>query len=201
MDQPLQPDFSKYPDGLMPVIIQHAHTRQVLMLGYMNHEALNLTLESQVVTFYSRSKQRLWTKGETSGNILNLKSYHIDCDQDALLMLVEPVGPTCHTGSTSCFETADDDRFLYQLEEVIAQKLADNNPEESYTARLVQKGIAKVAQKVGEEGVEVVIEAMRDEPEKLLGESADLLYHLIVLLKAKGFSLADVEAVLKSRHK
>lgn len=196
-----QPRFEKYVDGLVPAIVQHVHTRQVLMLGYVSQVAFEQSLKTGVVTFFSRSKQRLWTKGETSGHVLNLKSYHLDCDQDALLMLVEPVGPTCHTGSTSCFATADDDRFLYQLEQVISQKLAENNPDASYTARLVQKGIAKVAQKVGEEGVEVVIEAMRNEPEKLLGESADLLYHLIVLLKAKGFGLADVESVLKERHK
>ncbi len=195
-----KPDFAKYEDGLVPVIIQDSISQQVLMLGYVSDDAWQQTLDTQVVTFFSRSKQRLWIKGETSGHTLSLVSWHLDCDQDAILIMVRPIGPTCHTGSVSCFGTEAKGHFLYQLEQIVAEKLMTNDPNSSYTARLVQKGIHKVAQKVGEEGVEVVIEAMRDEPDLLLAESADLLYHLIVLLRAKGQSLAAVDQVLSDRH-
>jgi phosphoribosyl-ATP pyrophosphohydrolase/phosphoribosyl-AMP cyclohydrolase len=195
-----KPDFAKYEDGLVPVIIQDSISKQVLMLGYVSNDSWQQTLETKVVTFFSRSKQRLWTKGETSGHTLSLVNWHLDCDQDTILLMVRPNGPTCHTGAVSCFGTGLKGHFLYQLEQIVAEKLMTNDPDSSYTARLVQKGIHKVAQKVGEEGVEVVIEAMRDEPDLFLAESADLLYHLIVLLKAKGQSLAAVDQVLISRH-
>lgn len=193
------PAFDKYPDGLVPAIVQHAHSHQVLMLGYVNEEAWAKTLATNQVTFFSRSKQRLWTKGETSGNFLQLKSWHLDCDQDALLLMVEPIGPTCHTGSVSCFGTPEAEHFLHQLQEVIKGRLAEP-AESSYTAKLVAKGIHKVAQKVGEEGVEVVIEALRQDKHLLENESADLLYHLLVLLQASGTSLQAVEQVLHERH-
>lgn len=195
-----QPAFEKYTDQLVPVVVQDHATQQVLMLGYVNAEAWHKTLTERVVTFYSRSKQRLWTKGETSGHTLELLSWHLDCDDDAILVQVKPNGPTCHTGSVSCFETdARPTGFLGELEEIIADRLSGSD-ENSYTRKLVSKGIHKVAQKVGEEGVEVVIEALRNDDDLFLGESADLLFHLLVLLQAKGKKLEDVEAVLRERH-
>jgi len=192
-------DFSKT-DGLVPAIVQDSQTREVLMLGYMNQESLEKTLAEGVVTFFSRSKGRLWTKGETSGNFLHLEEIKKDCDQDTLLLRVRPVGPVCHTGSDTCF--AEDNRpsdFLHYLESVIQQR-RDQPQEGSYTASLFQRGINKVAQKVGEEAVELVIEAKDDNRDLFLNEAADLMYHYLVLLAAKGFELEDVLAVLRSRH-
>lgn len=196
-----QPDFSKYTDGLVPCIIQHKATQQVLMLGYMNEEAFRKTLSETVVTFYSRSKQRLWTKGETSGNYLKWEKWYLDCDADALLWQVLPTGAVCHRGTSSCFDLAmpESAMFVYQLEQIIAEK-ASGVDTKSYTLSLLHKGIHKVAQKVGEEAVELVIEALRTDRELFVNEAADLLYHYLVLLKAKGVSLAEVEALLLSRH-
>lgn len=197
-----QLDFSKSPDGLLPVIVQDVQTRQALMLGYMNAAAIEATLETGRVTFFSRSKQRLWTKGETSGHFLMLEGGILaDCDHDALLVRVRPLGPVCHTGADTCWQEANTfPDFLHELEAVIERRSQDS-PETSYTARLLQRGINKVAQKVGEEAVETVIEALGDNRELLLEESADLMYHFLVLLKAKGVQLSEVEAVLKGRHK
>ncbi|MCL1669095.1 bifunctional phosphoribosyl-AMP cyclohydrolase/phosphoribosyl-ATP diphosphatase HisIE [Elizabethkingia ursingii] len=192
-------DFNKNKDGLVPVIIQNYLTEQVLMLGYMNKEAYNKTEEEGKVTFFSRSKNRLWTKGETSGNFLEVKEILLDCDQDTLLIKVKPNGPTCHTGSTSCFGDQSKKGFVYELQQVISDRI-DNNIESSYTNQLYRRGINKVAQKVGEEAVEVVIEAKDNNDELFKNESADLLYHYLILLKAKGFSLEDIEAVLRERH-
>lgn len=191
-------DFAKG-NGLVPVIIQHFATQRVLMLGYMNAEAYSATKESGKVTFYSRSKQRLWTKGETSGNFLLVKSMLIDCDSDTLLIKADPQGPVCHTGRDTCFAETDATGFLQSLEQVI-QERKDNPVEGSYTNHLLEKGLSKMAQKVGEEGTEVVVAALAETNERLLNESADLLYHLLVLLQAKELSLEQVEAVLKKRH-
>lgn len=194
-------DFSKE-DGLIPAIIQDAQTGKVLMLGYMNEEALEKTLDTQKVTFFSRSKNRLWTKGETSENYLRLVSISPDCDQDALLVKVNPEGPTCHTGTDTCWqeENRNDLQFLGYLTDVIKER-RQLPTDESYVARLFSKGINKVAQKVGEEAVEVVIEAKDNDDKLFLDESADLLFHYMMLLEAKGFSLSDVVYVLKERHK
>ncbi len=192
-------DFSKY-NGLIPVIIQNSQTQQVLMLGYMNEEALQKTQEENIVTFYSRSKNRLWTKGETSGNFLKVVSIKEDCDQDALLIQVTPNGPTCHNGTISCFANEAPISFLKELENVIEERISNPNSE-SYVTSLFQKGINKIAQKVGEEAVELVIEAKDDDADLFLGEAADLLFHYLVLLKAKGFGLENVEAILKDRMK
>lgn len=194
-------DFSKYADGLVPAIIQDAETNVVLMLGFMNEAALQKTQELQKVTFYSRSKQRLWTKGEESGNFLALKEIKLDCDNDTLLIKVNPVGPVCHTGADTCWnETNSSNDFLQALESIIADR--KNNPsDKSYTTSLFTKGINKVAQKVGEEAVELVIEAKDDNKELFLGEAADLLFHYLILLQAKGFKLNDVIEVLRQRHK
>ncbi len=192
----MKPNFNTNP--LIPAVIQDATTKNVLMLGYMNSEAFEQTLREKRVTFFSRSKQRLWTKGETSGHFLDVVSVQLDCDSDTLLIRVKPIGPTCHTGTTTCFGEPDSTGFLYQLEQTIDQRISDNDPD-SYTYKLFQRGINKVAQKVGEEAVEVVIEAKDDNRELFLNESADLLYHLLILLRAKGVSFADVEAVLKGR--
>jgi phosphoribosyl-ATP pyrophosphohydrolase/phosphoribosyl-AMP cyclohydrolase len=192
-------DFNKG-EGLLPVIIQHTNTLQVLMLGYMNKEAYKKTKEENRVTFYSRSKNRLWTKGEESGNFLVVKDLQIDCDNDTILIKVIPNGPTCHTGATSCFKEETSKGFLYQLEQTISQRI-DDNDEDSYTNQLFKKGINKVAQKVGEEAVELVIEAKDDNPELFKNEAADLLYHYLLLLKAKGFRIEEVEAILKERNK
>ena len=196
----IEPDFKKS-EGLIPVIIQDFHSKNVLMLGYMNEEALNKTKNEGQVTFYSRSKQRLWTKGETSGNYLNVKDIKLDCDRDTLLIQVVPVGPVCHTGTDTCFSPdANKSTDLGFLESTIQER--KNNPKEgSYTNLLLNKGINKVAQKVGEEAVELVIEAKDDNEELFLNEASDLMYHYLVLLAAKGYELNDVIKVLKERHK
>ena len=192
-------DFTKSSDGLVPVVVQNNNTLQVLMLGYMNQEAFEKTEKEQVVTFFSRSKNRLWTKGESSGNFLYVKDIQVDCDNDTILIKADPKGPTCHKGDTSCFAEETPKGFLYELEQIIHDRI-DNNVESSYTNKLYKRGINKVAQKVGEEAVELVIEAKDDNDELFTNEAADLMYHYIILLKAKGFTLKDIEAVLKSRH-
>lgn len=193
-------DFAKG-NGLVPAIIQHYLTNTVLMLGFMNEEALQKTEELGKVTFYSRSKNRLWTKGETSGNFLFLKDILIDCDQDTILIKANPIGPTCHTGSDTCFNETVNPKsdFLYELEEIIADRKS-NPSEKSYTASLFKKGINKIAQKVGEEATEVVIEAMDDNINLLKEETSDLLYHLLVLLAEKNISLNEISDVLRKRH-
>lgn len=196
----MKPDFAKYHDCLVPVIIQDIHTNKVLMLGFMNEEALEKTKEESRVTFYSRSKQRLWTKGETSGNYLNVKEIIADCDNDTLLIKVDPDGPVCHTGADTCFNENNSSFSLEKLEQIIADR-KNNASETSYTSSLFSKGINKIAQKVGEEAVELVIESKDDDKEKFLGEAADLLFHYLILLKAKGYGLMDVEQVLAARHK
>ncbi|WP_396192944.1 bifunctional phosphoribosyl-AMP cyclohydrolase/phosphoribosyl-ATP diphosphatase HisIE [Flavobacterium sp.] len=192
-------DFSKN-NGLIPVIIQNNETQQVLMLGYMNEEALQKTQEEKVVTFFSRSKNRLWTKGESSGNFLKVVSIKEDCDQDALLIQVIPNGPTCHNGTTSCFATEPQISFLNELENVIENRIS-NPSSESYVASLFQKGINKMAQKVGEEAVELVIEAKDDNQDLFIGEAADLLFHYLILLQAKNLKLNDIEQELMRRMK
>ncbi len=193
-------DFEKMPDGLVPAVVQDARTGVVLMLGYMNAQALAKTRETGLVTFFSRSKQRLWTKGESSGHVLRLRELLSDCDSDAILVKAEPSGPVCHTGDDTCWgERNHSARFLNELEHIIRSRRA-SAPESSYTARLFAEGIAKIAQKVGEEAVETVIEALGDNRERLLNESADLLYHLLVLLTAKDVGLEEVEMILKNRH-
>jgi phosphoribosyl-AMP cyclohydrolase / phosphoribosyl-ATP pyrophosphohydrolase len=194
-----QIDFSKG-NGLVPVVIQNKNTLQVLMVGYMNEEALEKTQEEKKVTFFSRSKNRLWTKGETSGNFLFVEEILTDCDNDSLLIKVRPAGPVCHTGSTSCFGEETAKGFLYELEHVINQRISDN-ANDSYTNKLFKKGINKVAQKVGEEAVEVVIEAKDNDMNLFKNEAADLLYHLLILLKTKNTDLQSVEEILKGRHK
>ncbi|UTD14439.1 bifunctional phosphoribosyl-AMP cyclohydrolase/phosphoribosyl-ATP diphosphatase HisIE [Tenacibaculum mesophilum] len=191
-------DFTKG-NGLIPVVIQNNTTLQVLMLGYMNKEAFTKTQKEGKVTFYSRSKNRFWTKGEESGNFLWVKDIQIDCDNDTLLIKVTPEGPTCHKGTTSCFGEETSKGFLYSLESTISDRI-DNDVETSYTNKLFKKGINKVAQKVGEEAVEVVIEAKDNNDELFKNEAADLLYHYLILLKAKGFKLTDIESVLKNRN-
>ena len=194
-------DFTKS-NGLLPAIIQDAKTGRVLMLGYMNEEALNISKSTNKVTFFSRSKNRLWVKGETSGNFLNIVSIHADCDNDTVLIKANPVGPACHTGATTCFhdETESGALFLAKLERTI--KARKETPSEgSYTSDLFAKGINKIAQKVGEEAVEIVIEAKDDNKDLFLGEAADLLYHYLILLRAKNFELNDVIQVLEKRHK
>jgi len=192
-------DFNKG-NGLVPIIIQHFHTLQVLMLGYMNEEAYLKTQKENVVTFFSRSKNRLWTKGETSGNTLKVKNIKVDCDEDTILIQVLPNGPTCHTGSTSCFKEDIAKGFVYDLQATIQHKI-DTKEAGSYTNELYQRGINKVAQKVGEEAVELVIEAKDNDADLFKNEAADLLYHYLILLKAKGFTLEDIETVLKARSK
>ena len=192
-------DFAKG-DGLVPVIIQDDKTLQVLMLGYMNEEAYLKTREEGRVTFFSRSKNRLWTKGESSGHFLSVVDIQIDCDQDTVLIKAIPQGPTCHTGSTSCFKEETAKGFVYRLEDTIQQRIDDNDAA-SYTNKLYRKGINKVAQKVGEEAVELVIEAKDDNDDLFTNEAADLLYHYLILLKAKGFTFQDIEEVLKGRSK
>lgn len=196
-----QIDFNKG-DGLVPAIVQDVKTQKVLMLGYMNKESYEKTIESGKVTFYSRSKQRLWTKGEESGNFLNLKDLSLDCDKDTLLIKVDPVGPVCHKGTDTCWEEANEASsidFLLQLQQVITER-KKNLSEKSYTASLFQKGINKIAQKVGEEAVELVIEAKDDNEDLFMGEAADLMFHYLVLLSAKGYSLEQVVALLETRH-
>jgi phosphoribosyl-ATP pyrophosphohydrolase/phosphoribosyl-AMP cyclohydrolase len=190
-------------DGLLPAVIQDAHTSAVLMLGYMNREALNATLRTKQVTFFSRTKNRLWTKGETSGHFLNVVSVQADCDNDSLLITARPQGPTCHTGATSCFgkvgTEAQSVSFLTKLEAVIAQRISER-PDGSYTARIWSEGLTRIAQKVGEEGVEVALAAVTQADDRLIGESADLLFHLALLLKSRNLSLADAVKELEQRH-
>ncbi|APQ18909.1 bifunctional phosphoribosyl-AMP cyclohydrolase/phosphoribosyl-ATP diphosphatase HisIE [Maribacter hydrothermalis] len=197
------PDWEKMSDGLVPAIIQDARTKNVLMLGYMNAEALKKTTESGKVTFFSRSKQRLWTKGEESGNFLNLVSIKNDCDDDSLLITVNPVGPTCHTGTDTCWKEENNSQFGFfsELEDTIKERRTTADDSKSYVASLFKKGINKIAQKVGEEAVETVIEAMDNNDELFLYESADLLFHYLMLLQAKGFTLKDIEAELMNRKK
>jgi len=196
----MKPDFSKYNDGLMPVIVQDAISNKVLMLGFMNEQALNKTQTEGKVTFFSRSKQRLWTKGETSDNFLIVKEIKTDCDSDTLLIKADPLGPVCHTGADTCFNENNSSFSLESLEGIITERKS-NPSESSYTSSLFKKGINKIAQKVGEEAVELVIESKDDDKEKFLGEAADLLYHYLVLLRAKNYTLADVVAVLATRYK
>ena len=194
----------KYDDnGLVPAIIQDAVTKNVLMLGFMNEAAYQKTIETKKVTFFSRSKQRLWTKGEESGHFLNLVNIKNDCDKDTLLVQVNPVGPTCHKGTDNCWgeENTSSFGFISTLETIISERIANENTDASYVASLFAKGINKVAQKVGEEAVETVIEALDNNDEQFIYESADLLFHYLLLLQAKGFSFKDIEAELKSRHK
>ncbi|WP_344673450.1 bifunctional phosphoribosyl-AMP cyclohydrolase/phosphoribosyl-ATP diphosphatase HisIE [Sphingobacterium kyonggiense] len=191
-------DFSKG-DGLVPVVIQDAQTLEVLMLGYMNEEAWKKTEAEKKVTFFSRSKNRLWTKGEESGNFLHVVSSHLDCDQDTILLLVNPAGPTCHTGSRSCFKTDFNQNFLFQLERIIQHRI-DFPSDDSYVNRLRGRGINKIAQKVGEEAVETVIAALRETDMDFINESSDLLFHLLVLLKEKGMGLETIAKNLESRH-
>ena len=196
-------DFSKNADGLVPAIVQDAVTKNVLMLGYMNEEAYNETIKTKKVTFYSRSKQRLWTKGEESGNFLNLVDIKVDCDNDTLLVSVKPQGPTCHTGSDTCWNEDNSSNFGFfsELEKIIEERRTSASAEKSYVASLFKKGINKIAQKVGEEAVETVIEAKDENDDLFLYESADLLFHYLILLQAKGFSLKDIETELQNRHK
>lgn len=196
-------DFNKNTDGLIPAIIQDARTKNVLMLGYMNQEAFDKTQETKKVTFFSRSKQRLWIKGEESGNFLNLVSIKNDCDNDTLLIAVNPLGPTCHTGSDTCWNEGNTSSFgfLSELENTIAERRKSKDSSSSYVASLFEKGINKIAQKVGEEAIETVIEAKDDNDELFLYESADLLFHYLILLQAKGFTLKDIEAELQQRKK
>ncbi|UOY06411.1 bifunctional phosphoribosyl-AMP cyclohydrolase/phosphoribosyl-ATP diphosphatase HisIE [Muricauda sp. SCSIO 64092] len=195
-------DFQKDGNELVPAIVQDARTKAVLMLGYMNQEALQKTQQTKKVTFFSRSKQRLWTKGEESGHFLELVDLKVDCDNDTLLVRANPVGPTCHEGTDTCWGEMNEPffGFLSQLEEIIASRKENQDDEKSYVASLFRKGINKIAQKVGEEAVETVIEAKDNDEELFLNESADLLFHYLILLQAKGYSLKDVVKVLENRH-
>ncbi len=199
-DPDVQIDFKKHPDGLVPAIVQDDVTLKVLMMGYMNEEALQQTLRSGFVTFYSRSRQRLWTKGEESGNLLDLKSMSVDCDGDTILVKVHPRGPVCHTGADTCWNEVNHSAdFLTYLEEIIdLRKHSDD--EQSYVRKLFGRGQAKIAQKVGEEAVELVIESMRHEPDLFVNEAADLLFHYLILLNSKGYKLQDIREILKQRH-
>lgn len=192
-------NFKKFPDLLAPAIVQDADTNVVLMLGYMNEESLQKTRDTKRVTFFSRDRQKLWTKGETSGNYLILKSILEDCDNDTLLIKAIPTGPVCHTGNDTCFDEKNAKKFLPVLQEIIESR-KNELPENSYVASLFKKGIPAIAQKVGEEATEVVIEAMRDKEELFLNEAADLLFHYLVLLSGKGYSLERVLKVLEERH-
>ena len=196
----MQPDFDKM-DGLVPAIIQDSYTQKVLMLGFMNKEAYEKTLETGKVTFYSRTKQRLWTKGETSGNFLEVVSVKNDCDNDTLLIQVHPTGPVCHTGTDTCWgeKNEQDIMFLKELQDFI-DKRHEEMPEKSYTTSLFKSGVNKMEQKVGEEAVETIIEACNGTDERLIYEGADLLYHLIVLLTSKGYRIEDLARELKERH-
>ncbi len=196
----MKPDFTKSPDGLIPAVIQDAGTHKVLMLGYMNQEALDKTMALGRVTFFSRSKNRLWTKGEESGHYLELKSMALDCDKDTLLVKAVPHGPVCHTGADTCWsETNHSEEFLFYLEEIINLRKKSSD-EKSYVRSLFQKGINKIAQKVGEEAVELVIEAKDNDKDLFLNEAADLLFHYLILLNSKGHTLRDVINVLQERH-
>jgi phosphoribosyl-ATP pyrophosphohydrolase/phosphoribosyl-AMP cyclohydrolase len=196
-------DFNKNAEGLVPAIIQDATSKNVLMLGYMNLEAFEKTQITKKVTFFSRTKNRLWTKGEESGNFLNLVDLKLDCDNDTLLIFVNPLGPTCHTGSDTCWNDSNTESygFISKLEETIENRIENADASNSYVASLFKKGINKVAQKVGEEAVEVVIEAKDTNDDLFLNESADLLFHYLLLIQAKGFKLNDVVKVLKEREK
>ncbi|MDB5119687.1 MAG: bifunctional phosphoribosyl-AMP cyclohydrolase/phosphoribosyl-ATP diphosphatase [Sphingobacteriales bacterium] len=195
----MQIDFKKG-DGLIPVVIQDEQSLEVLMLGYMNEEAYEKTVSENKVTFFSRTKNRLWTKGEESGNFLHVKSIAIDCDNDTLLIKVNPIGPTCHTGSRSCFNTGYNQNFIFKLEAIIEDRYA--NPQaSSYVNKLRAKGLNKIAQKVGEEGVETVIAALNETEEQFIGEASDLIFHLLVLLKEKNVSLKIIAENLENRHK
>jgi phosphoribosyl-ATP pyrophosphohydrolase/phosphoribosyl-AMP cyclohydrolase len=196
----MNPDFSKYPDGLIPAIVQDYDTHKVLMLGFMSKEALTKTEQTGKVTFYSRSKKRLWTKGEESGHFLELKSIAEDCDKDTLLIKAHPTGPVCHTGADTCWsERNHSDNFLLYLEDIIRLR-KQASPDDSYVARLFAKGINKIAQKVGEEAVELVIESKDNDTELFLNEAADLLFHYLLLINAKGHNLQDVIHILQKRH-
>lgn len=196
----MKPNFEKSADGLIPVIIQDNTTNKVLMLGYMNNEAFEKTSKENVVTFFSRSKNRLWTKGEESGNFLKVKEIKIDCDKDTLLIKAYPVGPICHTGQDTCFNEVNTGmQFLYKLESIIMDRKT-NPDDQSYTSSLFKKGINKIAQKVGEEAVELVIEAKDSNQDLFKNEAADLLYHYMILLAAKDYSLNDIIKVLETRH-
>jgi phosphoribosyl-ATP pyrophosphohydrolase/phosphoribosyl-AMP cyclohydrolase len=198
----LKVNYSKSADGLVPAIVQDSVTEKVLMLGYMNQEALERTIADGKVTFFSRGRQRLWTKGEESGNFLLVKHIAADCDQDTLLIKAEPLGPVCHTGADTCWDEKNHrEDFLVCLEEIIAQRRREASPETSHVAKLFSKGINKIAQKVGEEAVELVIEAKDHDDRLFLNEAADLLFHYLILLNAKGFNLQDVTNVLQERHK
>ena len=199
----MEVNFNKNTDQLIPAIIQDFETKNVLMLGYMNAEALKITQDSKKVTFFSRTKNRLWTKGEESGNFLNLISLKVDCDNDTLLIQVQPEGPTCHKGTDTCWAEKNDANygFLSNLETTIENRRANADSQKSYVASLFELGLNKIAQKVGEEAVEVIIEAKDNNDELFLSESADLLFHYLILLKAKGFELDDVVNVLKGREK
>jgi len=192
-------DFNKT-DGLVPVVIQDEQTLEVLMLGYMNQEAYDKTVQENIVTFFSRSKNRLWTKGETSNNFLHVKSIALDCDNDTLLIKVKADGPTCHTGARNCFNTEYNQNFILQLEQIVNDRY-ENPQEGSYVNKLRAKGLNKIAQKVGEEGVETVIAALAETETDMINESSDLIFHLIVLLREKGLSLETIAKNLESRHK
>jgi phosphoribosyl-ATP pyrophosphohydrolase/phosphoribosyl-AMP cyclohydrolase len=192
-------DFDKG-DGLVPVIIQDEHTLEVLMLGYMNREAYDKTVTENIVTFFSRSKNRLWTKGETSNNFLHVKSIYEDCDNDTVLIKVTPDGPTCHTGSRSCFNTEYNQNFILELEQIVNDRY-ENPQEGSYVNKLRGKGLNKIAQKVGEEAVETVIAALNETETDMINEASDLVFHLIVLLREKGLSLETIAKNLEKRHR
>lgn len=195
----IQLNFNKG-NGLVPVVIQDNTTLQVLMVGFMNDEALDKTAREGKVTFFSRSKWRMWTKGETSGNYLTVKKITADCDNDSLLILVDPAGPVCHTGNTSCFDNDTSAGFTYQLEKIISRRI-DDNVSDSYTNKIYREGVNRAAQKVGEEAVELIIAAKDNNPELFKNEAADLLYHLLILLKTKKTSLSEIEEILLKRHK
>lgn len=199
----MQIDFTKSPDGLVPAVIQDYETGKVLMLGYMNQEALTKTQQEAVVTFFSRSKQRLWTKGETSGNFLEVKEVLVDCDQDTILIKAHPIGPTCHTGADTCFFEKNEGKapFLNYLQKQIIRDRKNNPSEASYTSKLFKRGVNKIAQKVGEEAVELVIEAKDTNDELFKNEAADLLFHYLILLEQRGMDLDDIVDILKERHK
>lgn len=192
-------DLNKCGDGLLPVIIQDSNTLKVLMLGYMNRDAFKKTKETGLVTFYSRARKELWTKGETSGNYLFVKEMFPDCDKDTLLIKAQPVGPTCHRGTTSCFDTEDSEGFIRSLSALI-KKRYEEMPDNSYTTKLFVKGVKKISEKVGEESLETVIEAIAGNRERFIYESSDLIYHLLVLIEQMGCSISDIEKELLKRH-
>ena len=193
-------NLEKCADGLLPVIVQDAATLKVLMLGYMNRKAFDKTVAEGRVTFFSRTRSTLWTKGETSGNYLLVKDMYIDCDGDTLLVKAEPIGPTCHRGTTSCFDTPESEGFIRHLQQVVQQRHRDM-PEGSYTTKLFIKGVKKIAQKVGEEAVESVVEAVDGNRDRFIYEASDMIYHLLVLMEQMGCSIEDMERELALRHK